>query len=88
MTDVFFRVFEDSVIALFPYEIADYHGNCESYMKVGQHSSADYHYVMKQSRPATTEEFAELQQELEILGYELKVIKRRNADRTKDVLFK
>lgn len=80
-TEVIFRVWKAEIIALFPYEISDFQGNCLSYMQVGQHGSADYLNVIKQSRPAKEEEFAELKKELVNLGYKLKVIKRRNAER-------
>ena len=83
VTCVIFRMWHHEVIALFPYERADYRLSCESYMQIGQHSAAAYPYMIKQSRPATAEEFTELKRELENLGYDLKVIKRRNTMKTK-----
>ncbi len=84
--EVVFRMWresgQDELIALFPYEIADYLGNCCSYMRVGQHASADYNHVMQHSRPATELEYLELHLELENIGYKLKVIKRRNHERS------
>lgn len=72
---------QDEVIALFPYEIADYLGSCCSYMHVGQHSSAFYNHVMSRSRPATELEYADLKTELENIGYKLKIIQRRNHEK-------
>ena len=74
------------VIALFPYEIADMKGNCLSYQHVGQHGAASYSDIISESRPATTFalsalESNDLKQELKALGYQLKVIKRRNRGR-------
>ena len=83
--EVVFRMWresgQDEVIALFPYEIADYIGNCWSYMQVGQHSSAAYNHVMSRSRPATELEYVDLKTELENIGYKLKVIERVNHER-------
>ena len=73
-TKVVFRMFEDTVIALFPDQDWDVSGNyCTSYEQIGQHGSADFGYVMAESRPATPEESAPLLQELEGIGYRLKV---------------
>lgn len=71
----------EEVIALFPYVVVDFDGNCSSYMHVGQHSSASYSYMMLHSRPATELEYADLKLELENIGYVLKIIQRRNHER-------
>ena len=86
ITQVVFRKFKDvnkDVIALFPEEVYDGVGGdfvrtklCMSYMYLGQHSSADYHYVITYSVPAKPEEYNELKKELEQIGYSLNVIKR------------
>ena len=86
ITQVVFRKFKDvnkDVIALFPEDIYDGVGGdfvrtklCMSYMHLGQHSSADYHYVVSDSVPAKPEEYNELKKELEQIGYSLNVIKR------------
>jgi len=44
-----------------------------SYSHIGQHSDCHIDYA-KESRKATEEEYKELKQELESLGYNLKVI--------------
>ena len=73
MTKVIFRTFLDSgdVIALFPEEIENGEGMCQSYMHVGQHGPAEYEGCLTISKPATVKEFQSLQLELERLGYDL-----------------
>jgi len=86
-TKVIFRKFKDvnqDVIALFPEE-SD-HGIvkhnlipqklCKSYMRLGQHSSADYQFVISVSVPAKLQEYRELKKELEDCGYNLEIIKK------------
>lgn len=77
-TQVIFRLWRKSVVALFPYEIADMKGNCLSYQHIGQHSAADYEAIISHSRPAIPAEYISLNIELENLGYHLEIIKRRN----------
>lgn len=74
-TKVMFRKFNDNnqIIALFPDEPWN-NEYCTSYMHKGQHSSADYDYVLKNSRFATPNEYKALKQELESIGYTLQVI--------------
>ena len=75
-TKVVFRKFPDGqVIALFyeeewsnPYDFA-------SYMHVGQHGSADIGIVYD-TELATTDEYADLKEELESIGYNLDVRQR------------
>lgn len=75
-TKVLFRKLKDGkIIALMPY-ITNYSGFIESYMHVGQHSSADYYGMIALTRPATEEEYADLKQELEYIGYNVKPIKK------------
>ena len=73
--DVIFRVFPETgeVVALFPGFPADMEGGITSYMEVGQHGAADYEYVMSKTVPASRGEYAFLKQELEDIGYVLKV---------------
>ena len=70
---VIFRKFDDEIIALFPEDKADYHGNVTSYSQIGQHSAADYNYVMQKSKKATSKEYADLKKELTSIGYKLDV---------------
>jgi hypothetical protein len=76
---VVFRKWRDGfgVIALFPEIPADLYGYyCESYESIGQHSGADYHGVIMNTRPASTAESTDLAEELRIIGYDLRAIKR------------
>jgi hypothetical protein len=87
ITQVVFRKWKDAnkdVIALFPEDIYDGVGSnfvrtklCMSYMHLGQHSSADYHYVVSVSVTAKPEEYKELKKELEQIGYRLNVRQRK-----------
>jgi hypothetical protein len=80
-TVVVFRKFKDvgSIIALFPFELADTKGNCSSYMHVGQHGAADYAGCIRASVPATEAEYLPLKRELESIGYKLRVRTRKGA---------
>ena len=76
---VVFRKWKDGfgVIALFPEIPTDLYGRyCESYEHVGQHGGADNQGVVMNTRPANTVESADLAEELRIIGYELRPIKR------------
>ena len=76
---VVFRKWKDGfgVIALFPEIPTDLYGYyCESYEHVGQHGGADYFGVIMNTRPASTEECADLAEELTNIGYQLRPIKR------------
>lgn len=75
---VIFRKWQnDDLIALFPAIPSDIHGYfCEAYEHLGQHGGADYHGVIKATRPATVEQTVSLVKELMRIGYNLKVIKR------------
>ena len=75
ITKVVFRKWRGIIIALFP-EIQSHGLFCESYMHIGQHGGANYDYVVQQSIPATATEYADLQQELESIGYNLKIYQR------------
>jgi hypothetical protein len=78
ITPVVFRQFSGEIVALFPYEAWDIHDGryCASYAHIGQHSAADYGYVVNKSIPAQPEQYADLKSELEGIGYSLKVLKR------------
>lgn len=81
--DVIFRKYKDNgfILALFPYEIS--HSNyVVCYEHVGQHGSADYnHCISRLTTPATESEYKDLKKELESIGYNLNVVKRRNYDK-------
>jgi len=81
-TLVIFRKFRDGgdIIALFP-EMEENDGLCNSYQHIGQHGAANYcGLVSAQDRttaPATPEEYADLLEELEAIGYtNLKIRKK------------
>lgn len=78
-TKVVFRKFkEGDMIALFPYEKYDYcnYDLVQSYMHIGQHTCASYSHCIRVSKLATPEEYKELFEELESIGYNLQVIKK------------
>lgn len=73
------------ILALFPELPADPQGfHCESYESVGGHSGANYQGLVSvlhaPTIPATPEEYAELKEELEGLGYILEIRKRAPSD--------
>ena len=80
ITPVVFRKWNDSIIALFPYEIENNKGSISSYQQIGQHGAADYSGIMENSSPATEAEYSELKKELESYpyNYRLVVIGRRS----------
>lgn len=89
-TVVVFRVWNESwkknksVIALFPnvdWTLTLTRGLCASYEHVGQHGAADYDVVIRRTRAATPEEYKDLKEELESIGYDLDVRKRRPIKR-------
>lgn len=75
---VIFRVYPDEeVIALFPLIAVDtLGGNCQSYMRVGQHGAANPQVVINQTKLATPNQYKDLYKELEKIGYKLKIVKR------------
>lgn len=76
---VVFRRWRDSgdIIALFPEIPADIFGEfCEAYQHVGQHGGADYWGVIRATTPVVLEDAADLADELERVGYNLRPIKR------------
>jgi len=81
-TDVIFRKYKDggAILALFPYSVGDRNGNVECYEHIGQHGTGDYeHCVNTLTIPATEAEAKDLKVELESIGYDLVVKKKRNA---------
>lgn len=73
-TKVVFRIFKGELTALFPEQI--HHGSLITcYSHVGQHSSADYRYIMQNSKAASALEYTSLYDELTSLGYNLKPVR-------------
>ena len=82
ITEVIFRKFSDNqVCAFFPYEIADRSGNISSYMHVGQHSGASFDCLVSTTKLANEIEYGPLKTELESIGYNLKIISKRNHNK-------
>ena len=83
LTEVMFRkeksrTFKDTIFALFPHECSTSEGLVTLYQHVGQHSSADYDFCIRKTKPAKKEEYKDLKEEIESLGYNLKIVKKRN----------
>ena len=66
----------NGILALFP-EVDEGGGMCSSYAHIGQHAGADYSHCIAHTTPATPAEYADLKAELEGLGYNLRIMKRR-----------
>ena len=86
IAEVMFRVdttkdFKGTVYAMLPHECCDNKGNVTSYAHLGQHSGADYLSCLSRSKPAIISEYAELKAEMESIGYNLKIVKKRNYDK-------
>ena len=78
MTKVIFKILEGQVIAFMPALIGDndYFNTCESYMHIGQHSSADVE-LCSRLKPASLEQYTPLLNELVSIGYDdIKIAKR------------
>ena len=70
--------FKGDIFALFPYEAYDFDKKlCNCYQHVGQHSGANYNHCIATSTLASPEEYADLKAELESIGYNLKIQKRK-----------
>jgi hypothetical protein len=78
VTIVQFRKFKDGqVIAIFPEMQSSPEGyQCGSYMHIGQHGGCDPIDLKFITTPATEAEYAPLKQELERIGYRLRVVER------------
>jgi hypothetical protein len=83
-TEVIFKIEGAEVFAIMPYKIADPNGNITSYSHVGQHSAANIDYV-KRLYNATPEEYSALKEEMESIGYNLKLIKSINTTKWANV---
>ena len=77
-TDVIFREFKGEILALFPHIVQNYSGDVTCYAHLGQHSSADYKYIISNSKPINNPNNLNLFSELESRGYNLKIVKRQN----------
>ena len=77
---VLFRIWridgEDELIALFPEQEGSQKGLVGSFQHIGQHGDADYYMIIDASRPAKPSEYQDLKEELESIGYNLRIVKR------------
>ena len=85
ITEVIFRVDTSKdkwgVFAILPYEMFDTNGNVTVYAHIGQHFSGNYTHCVATSKLAVLEDYKDLKAEMESLGYNLKVIYKRNYDK-------
>lgn len=81
-TEVIFRKFKDNgdIIAIFPY-IVGFRGEVQFYMHVGQHGDSDYCGLLSRTKLATPKEYIALKRELRSIGYNIKVIQKRNYNK-------
>lgn len=76
-TDVIFRFWENTIIAIFPDELGDMNpSTCLSYQHLGQHGACDPYHIIPNSKLATPEQYQSLFDELTSIGYDLKIKKR------------
>ena len=87
-TEVIFRKFKGEILALFPYDICNYNGDITCYAHIGQHGSANYKYVISNSKPINKPKSLDLYSELINRGYNLKPVKRQNYSRYINELYK
>jgi hypothetical protein len=85
-TEVLFRrkksgEYKGEITAVFPYLIADPQGNYTIYAHIGQHGSGSPEWMRAHTVPATPEQYTALKNELEGLGYNLRIIQRVNRKR-------
>lgn len=84
VTRVLFRVWQDSIIALFPDIVSTFEKHeCLSYEHVGQHGTADLAGILQDSRNASESEYKALKTELESRGYVLLVVDSLPKDSAK-----
>ena len=76
-TPVIFRKetnFRDEIVAFFPSLPGDHTPfTCSCYAHIGQHGTAHKDYYTQNTSPATPDEYKDLQDELESIGYDLEI---------------
>lgn len=85
-TPCIFRKFKNGdIIALFPTELGtnDPYGDCLSYMHIGQHGAASI-FITRDTKLAKPAEYKALKQELERIGYNLRIIERMTYQHTQE----
>lgn len=81
ITKVIFRKWSKKegggIIAFFPEIPADVYGyDMQSYEHTGQHGGSKYELLLRTTHPATAAEYDNLFKELELIGYNLRIVKR------------
>jgi hypothetical protein len=77
---VMFRKEGDHILAVFPTVPSSCKGDVTVYAHVGQHSGAEWAYIMTKTQPAEPSEYAALARELRQIGYRFRPIKRRTSE--------
>jgi hypothetical protein len=79
ITEVIFRKEKSTgvILAVFPYVI-DNGAFVTSYAHIGQHSGMDYDYIKQTTPVKYKKDYQDLYNELVNIGYNLKVITKRN----------
>lgn len=77
ITPVIFRKEIDrTILAIFPAQVGtNNHNTCECYANIGQHATMQKEYYYN-TKPTIGSEYKELFEELESIGYNLKVYKK------------
>lgn len=75
ITGVVFRKYEGKIYAVFPYEV-DWNGDTLSYAD-SEFRACQYDYLISHSKPAKPLEYKTMWMELINMGYDLKLIKKR-----------
>ena len=73
----------DDIVALFPTLTGSHYRYCVMYQHTGQHHEGDPVHAVNTTELAKPEEYADLKEELESIGYNLEVKKRISYDMTK-----
>ena len=76
------------LLAVFPYDIADHRGSCTVYD--GQHSGADYQWVLQNTKPADEQQTKDIMSMLCNASYndnEVRLIKQRNYTKYLDKFY-
>lgn len=88
-TDVLFRKEkEGTILAVFPYDISTLEGSITCYAHLGQHSSMTWDYLRSTKPVKDKREYADLYAELKSIGYDLRVIQKRNYNKYLNELYK
>ena len=82
ITDVIFKKEGKDVVAFFPGLPGNDQYDCTCYAHVGQHSAASLQYLGK-CRPAHPSEYQDLYRELQSIGYNLRIVRRRTQKHDK-----